>query len=115
MKRFVLNKVKKRIKDNHLKKILVAGITFKKNVSDVRNSIALEIFKNLKSKKNLHVDAVDPLVHSIGKLKIKKLENINLNKFELIIYLVNHDILNQKFSNLKKGKDKILDIFNYLK
>ena len=67
------------------------------------------------SKKNLHVEAVDPLVHSIGKIKIKKLNNINLNKFELIIYLVNHDILNQKFSNLKKGKDKILDIFNYLK
>jgi len=115
MKRFVLNKVKKIIKDNHFKKILVAGVSFKKNVSDVRNSIALEIFKNLKTKKNLHVDAVDPLVHSIGKLKIKKLKNINLNKFELIIYLVNHDILNQKFSNLKKGKDKILDIFNYLK
>ncbi len=115
MKKFVLNKVNKKIKDNQIKKILVAGISFKKNVSDFRNSIALEIFKNLKAKKNLYVDAVDPLIQSIGKLKIKKLHNINLNHYELIIYLVNHDVLNQKFSNLKKDKHNILDIFNYLK
>ena len=115
MKKFVLNKLNKKIKENQIKKILVAGISFKKNVSDFRNSIALEIFKNLKAKKNLYVDAVDPLIQSIGKLKIKKLHNINLNHYELIIYLVNHDVLNQKFSNLKKDKNNILDIFNYLK
>ena len=71
MKKFVLNKINKRIRDNQIKKILVAGISFKKNVSDTRNSIALEIFKNLKKKKNIYVDAVDPLVKSIGKLKLK--------------------------------------------
>ena len=115
MKKFVLNKINKRIRDNQIKKILVAGISFKKNVSDTRNSIALEIFKNLKKKKNIYVDAVDPLVKSIGKTKIKNFNSINLSNYELIIYLVNHDILKKKFSNINKNKHQILDIFNYLK
>ena len=44
MKRFVLNKVKKELKTITLKNF-VATMSFKKNVSDVRNSIALEILK----------------------------------------------------------------------
>jgi UDP-N-acetyl-D-mannosaminuronate dehydrogenase len=50
----IINKIKK-IKN---KKVLLCGLTYKANVSDTRNSLALKIFENLSRK--IKVDAFDP-------------------------------------------------------
>lgn len=101
---------------NHLKlnlknsKILVLGLTYKKNVSDIRNSYAIKIYKLLKKKiKNIYV--CDPL------LKNKKIENIKIlkffdfNKYDLIINLVNHDIFSREISKIKKNKKNYIELF----
>ncbi len=75
-------------------KILLLGGTFKPNVSDIRNSKPLELFKNLEGK-GAHVELIDPMIN----YKDLKLQfNITLSEkikdwYDVIIYAVDH----QKF------------------
>ena len=53
MENFIYNQIVKKIKElkfKSKKKILIAGLTYKSDVSDVRNSLALKIFLKLKKK-----------------------------------------------------------------
>ena len=45
---FIQKEIEIKIKKNNLKKILILGISYKANVSDLRNSLALKIYQNLK-------------------------------------------------------------------
>ena len=45
---FAYNKIIKELKKYKNKKILICGLSYKENVSDIRNSLALKIFKKLK-------------------------------------------------------------------
>ena len=89
------------------KKILICGLTYKKNVSDLRNSLSLEIFKKLK-KKNKNIWGYDPLVDlSVAKKNFFYNRIDKLSKYDLYVILTNHDLI---IKNLKKLKSKI--IFN---
>lgn len=73
-------------------KILVMGITFKENVSDIRNSKVVDVIRELKNF-GLHVDAVDP--HASPE-EIKKEYGLNLSHtvnpgYDAIIVAVSHD------------------------
>ena len=46
---FIQKEIEIKIKKNNLKKILILGISYKANVSDLRNSLALKIYQNLKN------------------------------------------------------------------
>ncbi|XOJ73459.1 UDP binding domain-containing protein [Candidatus Pelagibacter sp. Uisw_114] len=54
MQKFVLKKIEEKIISIQQKKIdpkvLICGLTYKKDVSDVRNSLSLKIFINLRKK-----------------------------------------------------------------
>ena len=114
VKNFIINKVSNIIKLKKLKKIIIAGISFKKNVSDIRNSLSLSIFKQLKKNKSLKVDAVDPLVDN-KNLKLKNINNLNFKNYDLVVFLVNHDVLYKSLKKFKKkNKEKIFDIFKFL-
>ena len=114
VKNFIINKVNNIIKSKKLKKIIIAGISFKKNVSDIRNSLSLSIFKQLKKNKSLKVDAVDPLVDN-KNLKLKNINNLNFKNYDLVVFLVNHDVLYKSLKKFKKkNKEKIFDIFKFL-
>ena len=52
---YIINKIKKILKINNSKKILLYGVSFKDNVSDIRNSKYLSIFKKLDKKYNCRV------------------------------------------------------------
>ena len=83
------------------KKILFLGLTFKKNVSDFRNSKSIEFLKYLK--KDFKIDICDPVIDNIKlfyeyNLKLKKLNNLNLNHYSAIIFSVKHD----KFKKIEK-------------
>ena len=83
---------------------MICGLTYKPNVSDTRNSLALKIFKNINVKKNINIEAYDPIIN----IKNSKDKNINdkiknLSKYGLIIILVNHS---KYLSQLKKHKIK---------
>ena len=78
-------------------KILVLGISYKKNIDDLRESPSLEVIKILKSKGGL-VDFSDPFFSELPNLRkySYNLKSINLNKdslnsYDLILLATDHD------------------------
>jgi len=111
--KFLEKKILEKIKKIENKKILICGLTYKANVSDTRNSLALKIFKNISVKKNISVEAFDPVIN-IKHFQNKKINNKikNLSKYGLIIVLINHSkYSNQLKKHKKKNKRKYYDPF----
>ncbi len=84
-----------------LAKVLMLGISFKENVSDIRNSKAIYLAKYL-SDAGLDIRVYDPHVKKINKpVKIKKIKKLPIkSKFDIIILAVSH----KKFSNISPIK-----------
>ena len=85
MSNVIVEKISKKLKKNKSSKnskILILGLTFKENCSDVRNSQSIKIFKKLE-KKNFNVSAFDSYA---DKKILKKEFNINLIKYPRINY-----------------------------
>ncbi len=95
--------------------VLIMGVTFKENVSDIRNTKIIDIIRELKSYK-VNVDIVDPYAstHEMNKeYGIKLNEKIN-NNYDAIIVAVNHNqYINLEEDFFKKHTSKngiIIDI-----
>jgi len=111
MKNYVINEIFKCIKKNKLKnkvKILILGISYKYGVSDLRNSLGLEIFNFLK-KKYINTHFYDPFVNMKNKYTNIK----NLKNFELIIFLSSGNKYKPVFKTAMKNNLLILDPFDY--
>ncbi len=73
-------------------KVLIMGVTFKENVSDIRNSRVPDIISELKSY-GLNIDVVDPFAsskdveHEYGFKLIEKIED----KYDAVVVAVSHD------------------------
>ena len=112
----MVDKIKKKteveiskIKSFKLKKILICGLTYKKNVADLRNSLSLEIFKKLK-KKYKNIKGFDPLVDSkIAKKNYFSSKIKTLYDHDILIILTKHDLIINEINKVK-GK-KIISIF----
>ena len=114
MRKFLIKKIKNFLKDrkiNYKKDIIIfAGLTYKKNVSDMRNSQSFKIF-NYFRKFNRNIYGLDPFLEKNLKEKIinyKDSKKLEASKY--IILLVEHKKLNflLKKSNLKK---KLCNVF----
>lgn len=74
-------------------RILIMGITFKENVSDIRNSKVYDIFRELESFGVKNIDVVDPyadpseVVHEYGVILAKEPRG----KYDAIVLAVNHN------------------------
>ncbi len=88
-------------------------MTYKKNVSDIRNSFALDIYLDLK-KKYKNVNAFDYVCNNkiVKKYRLIKRINNQLN-YHLIVFLVNHKKNSEIYQQAIKNKIKVLDIFNF--
>ena len=91
-------------------RILALGLTYKKNVSDIRNSYAINIVKLLK-KRFRKLDVYDPLLKNKEFKDIKVLDNLKIANYDLIINLVNHDIFKSEILKIKKNKKNYLELF----
>ena len=102
LKKELINKLKKiQLKR---RKILFCGLTYKENVSDLRNSLSLKIYKEIKNKIP-NVYGYDPtLNNTIAKKNkiINKLKNINL--FDIYIILIKHNEIKQLIKKVKNKK-----------
>jgi UDP-N-acetyl-D-galactosamine dehydrogenase len=117
---FIANKVIKLMIQKNLNitkaKVLILGITFKENCTDIRNSKVVDIYNELKDF-GLLVDVYDPnasskeVKHEYGITLINK-----LNKYSAIILAVSHkEFLNLNFRKLKiSSKSVIYDIKSVL-
>jgi len=110
---FVWEHLKKKLKGLENKKIIIAGITYKKDTSDARNSLSIKIFKKIKIKFK-KAEAFDPNVNlnNFKYFKIHK-EIKSLKNYKAVIFLVNHDKFKILLPKIKKLKIKIVDIFNF--
>ena len=121
MGQFIAEKVIKLMKQNNISiknsNVLILGITFKENMSDIRNSKVVDIYNFLRLK-GLKVDVYDP--HA-DKEEVKLEFNIkmieNLNQYDSIVVAVAHDVFKGLNFKLLKKTDKsvIYDIKGILK
>ncbi len=94
----ILNEKKKPLKGSN---ILIIGITYKKDINDVRESPALEIIDSL-IKKDAHVHCYDPLVSGFELDSSKKITTVKLTKdvissSDLVVIITDHTDINYKF------------------
>jgi UDP-N-acetyl-D-glucosamine dehydrogenase len=108
-----LNEDNKLLKNS---KILVAGVTYKKDVKDLRESSALDIIEEL-IKVNARVDYHD---HLIPYLKIDRIDKKsiqltkkNLAKYDCVIIITAHSKIN--YVSLRKNAKFIFDTRNVYK
>ena len=94
-------------------KILIVGVTYKNDVSDLRNSYPLSIYLKLK-KKFKEVYAYDYICNTKDQKKFNILNNItSINKFDLIVFLVKHSKNLKIFNLAKKNNLEYLDPFGF--
>ncbi len=110
--------IKESLKNKKIRKALIIGVSYKKNVDDTRESPAIDFIKILKGKK-IKVDYYDPIVKTLNSRKLKeKLNSIKLDKKKLLSYditiiVTDHDNLN--YSMIKKCSKFIIDTRNIYK
>ncbi len=110
----ILKKEKLRLNQT---KLLILGLSYKKNIEDTRESASIKIIKKLNNKLNL-IDISEPYLKSNNNLlsenhkflKKYKINNIHLSKskikkYDVVMILSDHDKFNY---NLIKKESKIL-------
>lgn len=105
--KWTISKIKLHLKKKN-QKILLIGITYKKDVDDCRESPSISIFKNLK--KNYKIEFFDPYVKEIkiSGFLYKSIKNLkNLKKYNLVIIGTDHSNIN--YNLLIKKSKKIID------
>ena len=105
MVKTIKNEIIYEIRKNNIKKnILICGLSYKKDVADLRNSLSLKIYNDLK-KKYKKIKGYDPLIDSSYKKKYDLISSKNeFLKFDIYILLTNHSIINKDLKLLPKNK-----------
>ena len=112
MHEFYAKKIIEKLKKNDLNikhsKVLILGLTFKKNVKDYRNTRVKNLIKSLEEK-NIKVSACDPLLNSEIVQREFGLKNIELtseliNQSDLVVLAVKHDCFNKFLMEAPKDK-----------
>ena len=109
---WIITKLVKTCRERNIriKKVLIIGLAYKKNVNDNRSSPSYELIKKLKNKK-IKVDYYDPYLTKAHKtremnfnMKSIKFNKRNLKSYSATILVTDHDALNYdmiyKYSNL---------------
>jgi len=104
MTRTIVNNIRSQIKSKKVekKKILICGLTYKENVSDLRNSLAFKIFQILRNK---NIKGFDPLIDIKTAQKNGIItEEKELRKFDIFILLTKHKKIEKSLKKIKKNK-----------
>ena len=114
---FIISKINQVIKIKKIKKkklkILILGVSYKKNLDDLRESASLKLIKYL-IKNKIKFEFSDPFVKkkistrvvNVNKKSIK-LNSKNLKKFNLTILMTDHDNFNYKL--IYRNSENIID------
>jgi UDP-N-acetyl-D-glucosamine dehydrogenase len=125
MPNYILNRISNNLNKKSIplknSKILVIGVSYKKNVADYRESPSIKIIELLQQK-NCIVSYHDNYVDKIS-LKFENNKNIiihntniqnnSLKKFDLVVILTDHDYINWK--NILQDSRSIFDTRNVFK
>jgi UDP-N-acetyl-D-galactosamine dehydrogenase len=111
---YLKNELKKINKNIYNAKIVVLGLTYKENVSDIRNSLALKIYKHL-NKFNKKVIGIDSNISDYERAKYGIKKDYDKKKYDAVILLVNHNKYKNIYKKLRNNCDVFLDLFNFYK
>ena len=90
MQNFIYKEISKKINKYKNKKILFCGLTYKENVADLRNSLALNIFKKF-NKKKFKIFGYDPLIDDQTSKKMKIYKSLkNFKNYDVYIPITKH-------------------------
>jgi len=108
MEKYIINKIIKitKIKIPN-KKILLFGVTYKPDVADIRNSIPLNIWKELNKKYKKKIDCIDSCVDKEVAKKNNIRDHIKNEKYDYFIPLVKHKDFESQFQKAKMNNNKI--------
>ena len=98
-----------------IKKALILGVAYKKNIDDVRESPALEFIKILNQKK-IKTNYFDPYIKKLVLKKNKILKFLklqNLKYYDIIYIITDHDCIDYK--KIKNNAKLIIDTRNVFK
>ena len=94
----------KKIDQKKNKKILFCGLTYKKNVADLRNSLSLKIFQSLK-KNNKKMKGYDPTLNNRISKKNKLVISLKeFKSFDIYIVATSHSLISKNLKKLNKNK-----------
>ena len=118
----ILTKISNRKIKRNVENVLIFGVTYKENCSDLRNSQILFLIENLK-KKNMDLTIVDPNVDKellFSQIGLKAYESIpKNNKYSLIIFALNNkqffSISEKVFEKISTSDVIIFDLVNRFK
>ena len=114
MPRWVVSEILKRKK---IKKVLIVGVAYKKDLDDTREAPAIDFIKILRKKK-ISVSYHDPNVKFLKSRKLKNMlnsKNLNSNelkKYDCVIIVTDHSNIN--YDLIKKNSKLIIDTRNIL-
>ena len=106
------------LKIKKIKKTLLIGVAYKKNIDDTRESPALD-FINIFNKKKIKVDFYDPNIKYLKSRKLNKtycsisLTHHNLQKYDSVFIITDHSNINYKL--IKRSAKYIIDTRNIYK
>jgi UDP-N-acetyl-D-glucosamine dehydrogenase len=117
MPHHIVSRVLRLLRQNRISsrkaKILVVGVTYKKDVKDLRESPALEIIEILK-KKRVKGDFYDPLIPYLRirniDLEIVDISRQNLIEYDCLIIVTGHSTID--YQSLRKNAKLIFDTRN---
>jgi len=108
------------------KKVLIAGLSYKENIDDYRNSHGIELARRL-VKKKYQVVVTDPFLNMNSYTKIPDdlankvlaykdiIKALKENKFDTIIFCVKHEEYHHIPSSLITPNTRVIDVWNSLK
>ena len=113
--KWTINKILFNLRKRNIKKILLLGIAYKKNIEDTRESSGIKIFEYF-GNNNFKIDYCDPYIKEhnfIIKKKNKIVKSINYNftlfkNYDAFIICADHDVFN--FRKLVKLNKTIFDL-----
>jgi len=107
--------IKESLKIKKIKKALIIGVAYKKNIDDVRESPALKFIKILNQKK-IKINYFDPYIKKLEFKKNKILKSVklqNLKYYDIIYIITDHDCIDYK--KIKNNAKLIIDTRNVFK
>ena len=112
---FLLKKILKNLKYKKIplieSKILILGLSYKKNLDDIRESASTKLIESLFKKGIKSISVYDPYVEDkILTKKIKKLKNLNsgtIRSFDIVVLMTDHDLFD--YDLIKNNSKLIID------
>lgn len=120
MPEYIVERIFDILKERHIQlkyaKVLIIGVTYKKDIKDLRKSPSLDIIDILQ-KRNISVDYFDPLIPylKLNNINLKSigLKKKNIKKFDCIVIATDHSNIDYDF--ILKNSQAIFDTRNVFK